>query len=214
LLMSGEPFLFPLTIRIKDTLIFPQPHTRTAVTATPVRTSTIAITITAMDHSHMGHGGMDMGPADRCNMNMLFTWDTTNLCIVFRQWHIRGTGSLVLSLLAIVAITAGYEALRAAARRYDERTTRHPDALPRRNSNPDHSFSSGAGAAGGSQQVRLVKSALYGLQNFYAFMIMLLFMTYNGWVMISVAVGAGVGYWFFGSSGQDGVKGYKETACH
>ena len=83
-----------------------------------------------------------------------------------------------------------------------------------RNSNPDHSFSSGAGAAGGSQQVRLVKSALYGLQNFYAFMIMLLFMTYNGWVMISVAVGAGVGYWFFGSSGQDGVKGYKETACH
>lgn len=78
----------------------------------------------------MGHGGMDMDPSDRCNMNMLFTWDTTNLCIVFRQWHIRGTGSLVISLLAIVAITAGYEALRAAARRYDERTTRHPDALP------------------------------------------------------------------------------------
>lgn len=83
-----------------------------------------------------------------------------------------------------------------------------------RNSNPDHSSSSGAGATGASQQVRLVKSVLYGLQNFYAFMIMLLFMTYNGWVMISVAVGAGVGYWFFGSSGQGGTKGYKETACH
>lgn len=66
---------------------------------------------------------------------MLFTWDTNNLCIVFRQWHIRGPGSLVLSLLAIVAITAGYEALRAAARRYEDRAaSRHPadGLLPRK----------------------------------------------------------------------------------
>lgn len=54
---------------------------------------------------------------------MLFTWDTTNLCIVFRQWHVRGPGSLVLSLLAIVAITAGYEALRSVARRYEDRSS-------------------------------------------------------------------------------------------
>ncbi|KAH7035201.1 Ctr copper transporter [Microdochium trichocladiopsis] len=204
-----------------------------------------------MDHSHMDHSGMDMG-GDRCSMNMLFTWNTNNLCIVFRQWHIRGPGSLILSLLAIVAITAGYEALRAAARRYDERTTRHPDALPNllyssisshdqtqqqqqqpavtestpfltptiiagRNSNSTSTNGGGgdysSNNGGTSKQVRLVKSALYGLQNFYAFMIMLLFMTYNGWVMIAVAVGAGVGYWFFGSSGQ-GTRAYKETACH
>ena len=38
----------------------------------------------------------------------------------------------------------------------------------------------------------------------------LLFMTYNGWVMIAVAVGAGLGYFIFGAQ----TKATKETACH
>jgi solute carrier family 31 (copper transporter), member 1 len=50
---------------------------------------------------------------------MLFTWSTKDLCIVFRSWHISGTGSLIFSLLAIVLLTAGYEAVREASRRYE-----------------------------------------------------------------------------------------------
>jgi copper transporter 1 len=50
---------------------------------------------------------------------MLFTWNTENLCIVFRQWHVKGNASLVFSLLAIVAICAGYEALREGSRKYE-----------------------------------------------------------------------------------------------
>jgi copper transporter 1 len=38
----------------------------------------------------------------------------------------------------------------------------------------------------------------------------LLFMTYNGWVMLSVAVGAFVGYLAFGND----TSATKETACH
>ncbi|RYO76976.1 hypothetical protein DL764_010259 [Monosporascus ibericus] len=158
-----------------------------------------------MDHSHMDHGGhgghgdMDMG-GDMCNMNMLFTWDTTNLCIVFRQWHVRGPASLVVSLMAIVAICAGYEALREATRRYEARTDKQEEATGPRRKNQGEA----------SKRRRLIKSVLYGVQNFYAFMIMLLFMTYNGWVMIAVAVGAGIGYYVFGSH----TKATKETACH
>lgn len=50
---------------------------------------------------------------------MLFTWDTTDLCIVSHSWHITGTGSLIFSLLAIILMTAGYEAVREMSRRYD-----------------------------------------------------------------------------------------------
>lgn len=50
---------------------------------------------------------------------MLFTWDATDLCIVFRGWHVSGTSSLIFSLLAIVLLTAGYEAVREISRRYD-----------------------------------------------------------------------------------------------
>ncbi|KAI0391673.1 Ctr copper transporter family-domain-containing protein [Xylariaceae sp. FL0594] len=241
-----------------------------------------------MDHSKMDHGGMDHGGMDHgghgggggsgpmCNMNMLFTWDTTNLCIVFRQWHVTGTVSLVFSLLAIVAICAGYEALREATRKYElwlanqegarnirndlrHRRRRHdedgqygdeeappPPPPPPFRDDHDHdhdhdheqeedgerrdaennntalpflgierivgSSSSGHSAteAAVSQRARVLKAVLYGVQNFYAFMIMLLFMTYNGYVMIAVAVGAGVGYYAFGSH----TRATKETACH
>ncbi|KAK5070110.1 copper transpport protein [Lithohypha guttulata] len=81
-----------------------------------------------MDHSHMDHGGMDhggMGHGDmdmggQCSMNMIFTWDSNNLCIIFKQWRITSTMSLLMSLLAIVVLTAGYECLRSASRRYEQ----------------------------------------------------------------------------------------------
>jgi hypothetical protein len=50
---------------------------------------------------------------------MLFTWSTKDLCIVFRSWRIDGVLSLLLSLAAIVALGAGYEAVRELSRRYD-----------------------------------------------------------------------------------------------
>lgn len=89
-----------------------------------------------MDHSHMDHGGMDHGGMgdmpmpEMCNMNMLFTWDSTNLCIIFRSWHIRSTFSLIISLIAIVAIVAGYEAVRSASRRYEDWVARRSVELP------------------------------------------------------------------------------------
>ncbi|KAI1799278.1 Ctr copper transporter family protein [Daldinia bambusicola] len=171
-----------------------------------------------MDHGHMGHGDMDHGDGGHggmpmCNMNMLFTWDTTNLCIVFRQWHVRGTASLVFSLLAIIAISAGYEALREGIRRYESAIAAKQDAAPIEPNTESASLlgvgrSSQADAIG--RRAHLLKSVLYAVQNFYAFMIMLLFMTYNGFVMFSVAIGAGLGYYFFGSH----TRAVKETACH
>ena len=84
-----------------------------------------------MDHSHSGmsHGDMDMGH-NQCSMNMIFTWDYNNLCIVFRSWRITSVPTLLGSLVAIVVLTAGYEALREASRRYEERSVARKSALP------------------------------------------------------------------------------------
>jgi len=56
----------------------------------------------------------------------------------------------------------------------------------------------------------VIKALLYAVQVFYSFFIMLLFMTYNGWVMLAVAVGAFVGYLAFGR----GLTATKSVACH
>jgi hypothetical protein len=50
---------------------------------------------------------------------MLFTWSTKNLCIVFKGWHIRNTFSLIFSLILIIVLCAGYEAVRELSRRYE-----------------------------------------------------------------------------------------------
>ncbi|KAI5466283.1 ctr copper transporter [Mariannaea sp. PMI_226] len=157
-----------------------------------------------MDHSGMGHSGMDHGGhgggdmGDMCKMNMLFNWDTKNLCIVFSQWHIRSNTSLLFSLIAIMLLTIGYEALRAASHRYEEALTKRVQAIPRQNQEQ------------AGERAHLIKGALYALQTFYAFMLMLIFMTYNGWVMIAVTLGAFVGYVTFGKR----TSATKDNACH
>lgn len=173
-----------------------------------------------MDHGgmdHGGHGGMDHGGGgggmhmgDQCSMNMLFTWDTKNLCIVFRQWRITGTFSLIVSLLAIVALCAGYELLRNLARRYEVSADSGKGDLP---PNESSSLISGRAAPAQSRdakQVHMVKAGFYAVQVFYSFMIMLLFMTYNGWIMLAVAVGSFIGFLMFGG----GNTATKSAACH
>jgi len=150
-----------------------------------------------MDHSgHMDHGGDGMN--DMCSMSMLFTWDTTNLCIVFEQWHIRTTPGLIISLIAVVLIAMGYEGLRATCRVYERSIDARVESAPRQNRDSL------------ARHSHLIKSLLYGFQNFYAFMLMLVFMTYNGWVMVAVSLGAFLGYYVFGSH----TSATKETACH
>ncbi|PHH86943.1 hypothetical protein CDD83_9558 [Cordyceps sp. RAO-2017] len=149
-----------------------------------------------MDHGHMDHG--HMGHDDMCSMNMLFTWDTTNLCIVFRQWHVRSTAALVFSLVAVVLLAMLYEALRALSRRYEASQNRRIACMPRQTQQQ------------AGQRAHVIKALLYALQNFYAFMLMLIFMTYNGWVMIAVSLGAFFGYLLFGQT----TSATKDNACH
>ncbi|KAF1932316.1 Ctr copper transporter [Didymella exigua CBS 183.55] len=181
-----------------------------------------------MDHGHMDHGHMDhdmpgMDQGHKCNMNMLFTWDTTDLCIVFRSWHVSGTFSLVVALVGIILLTAGYEAVREASRRYEAHSSkalegrRGGDDLRVQRAKDVHTtdessslLHSGRNAGSNAErQAKLVKAALYAVQVFYSFFIMLLFMTYNGWIMLAVAVGAFVGYLLFANSSPT-----RSAACH
>lgn len=61
---------------------------------------------------------------------MLFTWDTENLCIIFSSWRITTFGSLIWSLVAVMALTAGYEAVREASRKYEARQAAILENMP------------------------------------------------------------------------------------
>ncbi|KAJ5884880.1 Ctr copper transporter [Penicillium taxi] len=187
------------------------------------------------DHEHMGHGDMGHGDMDmgaKCSMNMIFTWSSDNLCIIFRQWHITGPLSFILSLILIVLLTAGYEGVRQVTRKYEAAHAQRLSAFATTSSTGDNPNLILTNAAedgllpGSSERSPLVVgrdnraavarkgkftlAALYAIQVFYSFFIMLLFMTYNGAVMIAVAVGAFVGYIAF----ADDAPASKTIACH
>lgn len=61
------------------------------------------------------------------------------------------------------------------------------------------------------KRARQYESLIYGLQVFYSFMLMLVFMTYNGWLMVSMTLGAIVGYYKFSSIASPLTQ---SLACH
>ncbi|KAI4114420.1 MAG: hypothetical protein Q9193_001084 [Seirophora villosa] len=129
-----------------------------------------------MDHGHMDHGGMHM-PSDgpKCNMNMLFTWDTTDLCIIFPQWHIYSTFSLLISLVGVIVLTAGYEFVREMSRRYEASSAEYANKLANEDDDGRERRSllwSGKSAGEAEKRQKPIKAAFYAVQVFYSFFIM------------------------------------------
>ncbi|KAI0048284.1 Ctr copper transporter [Auriscalpium vulgare] len=189
-----------------------------------------------MDHGdHSGHD-MPMGP--RCSMNMLWNTQIIDTCVVFRQWHISSHFIFALSFLAIIAISLGYEWLRSYQRVVDVRIA----SVLARGKGRDKGLVSGrsspevvgvdveeAGLLSGRPRKangvpvpllsRLFRAGLYGSQVFVSFFLMLVFMTYNAYLILAVVLGASIGHYVYGGemdvdavlSGNGGGKG---MACH
>ncbi|OCH93770.1 Ctr-domain-containing protein [Obba rivulosa] len=178
-------------------------------------------------------------PPRRCKMNMLWNYDVQDTCIVFREWHITSTGAFVLSCLAVVALGVLYEWLRGAQRALDRRIAAQLSAqgkgkarggTPVSRSSLDGD-SEEAGLLTGLPALksrtgtplpisaRISRAALYGITVFLSFFLMLVFMTYNAYLIVAVVIGAALGHFLFGTHlDVDGVLAGavdgKGMACH
>lgn len=180
---------------------------------------------------------MPMGP--RCSMNMLWNTDIINTCIVFRQWHIGSNAAFVWSFLAIVALGVFYEYLRGLQKAVDRRIAtqllgtkgKGRIALSSGRSTPEPgSADEGGESARGllkptslgtpiPTHARALRASLYGATVFLSFFLMLVFMTYNAYLILAVVLGAAIGHYIF-STHMDvdvilsGAAGGKGMACH
>ncbi|KAI8067898.1 Ctr copper transporter family-domain-containing protein [Gongronella butleri] len=163
-----------------------------------------------MAMGHEGHEGHDM-PA-MCSMNMIFNWQIEDTCVVFEWWHIHSKMGMIVSCLAIFAIAAGYEYLRAWTTQLDR------IALPTDNkkTNPPGSTSSLSEAdtllayPATRQRQQILRSVMYATLMGISFWLMLVFMTYNGFLMISTIFGAGVGHYIFSNR----LPASRSISCH
>ncbi|KAM3589280.1 copper transpport protein, variant 2 [Umbelopsis sp. WA50703] len=151
---------------------------------------------------------------------MLFNWDVENVCIVFEWWRIETPFGLLLSSFVIAGIAAGYEFLRASSRAYDNQiiaadkkkdTSRRMDLEDEQREN--ESLLSNTFVRQNtnmSQQQRVTRSVFYAILVAISFWLMLVFMTYNGFLMLSVVIGAGVGHYAFGGN----LSSDRGIQCH
>ena len=147
---------------------------------------------------------------------MLWNWTTIDACFISSDWHIRSHGAFAASCVGVVLMVVALEALRRAAREYDEWIAR--DVGARMSSSSSSSGGDGedvevAAAAVtrlkfrpgvGQQAVRAgLHAATFGL----AYLLMLMAMYYNGYIIICIFMGAGVGLFLFVGSARPGVVG-------
>lgn len=208
----------------------------------------------------MDHGG----DISTCRMNMVWNWDTTNLCILTSSWRITTPFSLSLSLTLIAFSAVLYEYLRLYIRRLDAHLSRsyspstpthrrRASLLPTSQPGPSSTTSNtnladrrsisntkrrSASASSSillsfdktrnrdkwikelqtSRRMQFWRSALYATSIGISFVLMLISMTFNAYVIAAIVVGAGLGhYWFnrdLSSTNLVGSADDKGLACH
>ncbi|EGO00171.1 hypothetical protein SERLA73DRAFT_180611 [Serpula lacrymans var. lacrymans S7.3] len=180
-----------------------------------------------MAHQHAGHDmpghdmpGHDMpGMGPKCSMSMLWNTNIIDTCIVFPQWHISSHTGFVLSCLVIVGLGVLYEYLRVFQRQVDRRIAlslgkgkSRARSSSGRNSPTNASDFEEAALLTGRRTLkpskigtpvppfaRALRASLYGVSVFLSFFLMLVFMTYNAYLILAVVVGAVIGHFIFGS---------------
>ncbi|TXT07363.1 hypothetical protein VHUM_03083 [Vanrija humicola] len=156
-------------------------------------------------------------------MNMLWNNQVADTCVVFRSWHISGWTGMVVSCLAIVAISVGYAALLAHTRAYERRVAAALAAQAGAGTPPSAYAATETTPVPRGEQVfklpkyaRVRRAALYAASVAIAYWLMLVAMTYNTYLFSAIVVGAGIGHYIYEDEIDLGalLGAGKGLACH
>ncbi|KAI9502891.1 Ctr copper transporter family-domain-containing protein [Coemansia spiralis] len=156
---------------------------------------------------HDGHGGDDSSQ-QMCAMNMSLNWSTENVCVLFNFWRINSTTSLVFTCAAVFLLGYLYEFSRARIRTWERSLLAGTDNT---SSSTDSSMLLPRGIASISNSVRRKRAVYYGLMVAYSYSLMLIFMTYNGYLILAIIGGAVAGHYVYSIDELGFVRG---ANCH
>ncbi|KAL4875255.1 Ctr copper transporter family-domain-containing protein [Aspergillus karnatakaensis] len=148
------------------------------------------------------HGGMDMGSSATnvtCTTEMIWNWNTIDTCFLASTWHVTTKAMFAVSCIGVALLGVSLEFLRRVTKDYEEGLQRqfHRHAL----SQLDDPLVCGAPPsvityrASPIQQV--IRAILHVTQFGVAYITMLIAMYYNGYMIISILIGAFLGKLFF-----------------
>lgn len=172
-------------------------HAHNAMTTPPTHT-----THSGHDGGHGGGhgGGTGGGHEGHMSMAMTFYFGYENVELLFSGLVINSPGEMVLACLGVFLLAALYEGLKIGR----EFLLRRSQVNVRYNSMPlpgnDGTIVMETHKTVGQRMLspaHFLQTLLHVLQVVLSYVLMLIFMTYNGFLCIAVALGAGAGYFLF-----------------
>ncbi|ELT91953.1 hypothetical protein CAPTEDRAFT_165086 [Capitella teleta] len=178
----------------------------------------------AMDHSTMDHGSMDHGSMDHGSMDhndvvmvdnghdehstsgmdhmgmkMYFHFGCEEL-ILFNGWRTTSWQGMLGSCVAVFVMAALYEGLKVGREMLlrSSITTKYSVSVPGEETQAMTEQREMRTPPPILSCAHALQTLLHILQLVISYFLMLIFMTYNAWLCISVALGAGLGYFAFG----------------
>ena len=190
--------------------------------------------------SATGMSGMDPSSGMdgmKCNMQMVWNWDTIDGCFIAESWFITSRGMFAGSCIGVVFFVVALEFLRRFQREYDrlivrqwkERAASGSIKPTTMNEKMGTQISAKLAGALGSRPLgglavsesfsptllqHAVRSVLYSIQVGATYLLMLIAMSFNGYIIICIILGALIGYFFFGSDNiVDGLHQETGVSC-
>ncbi|WOO78671.1 Copper transport protein CTR4 [Vanrija pseudolonga] len=173
------------------------------MTATATASAAMSSATAAM--SHGDHGGMG---GNACKISMLWNWNTVDACFLSSTWHVTSKAMFGGSVVGVFFLCMAIEAVRAAARAYDRKivASRVAAAVEKGNGGP-------VGLVQPTLLQQLVRALAYGVQFTGAFLVMLLGMYYNGFILFAIFLGHTVGYFVFGRDTVAAGSEHTSSGC-
>jgi copper transporter 1 len=119
---------------------------------------------------------------------MIWNWSYHNT-IVFSWWHTSSAIGLFAACLLVVTISLSHEYIAFFQAQHDREALTH-----------EATYASLAQHGAINYQVpgRLQRSLFYGMRTFFTVFLMLIMMTFNGFLIISIITGAVIGHYLLG----------------
>jgi copper transporter 1 len=152
-----------------------------------------------MSHGDHGGGGDNSTTMDHGGMAMFFHVGES-ATILFEFWKTSDIGSLIGSMVIIFFLAISYEAIKFYReylhRSYFQSVPYNTITVPVNNGNQIRETKHVVRMQMLSG-VHFAQTLLHVIQFVISYFLMLIFMTYNVWLCLAVAFGAGVGYFLF-----------------
>ncbi|KAL3481375.1 Ctr copper transporter family-domain-containing protein [Aspergillus californicus] len=153
-------------------------------------------------HNFPRMSGMDMGSSatnSSCSVEMIWNWTVIDSCFLASSWHVTTKAMFAVSCIGVALLGVSLEFLRRVSKHYEESLMRQfqRHAITQL----DDPLVCGAPAsvvtyrASPIQQV--IRAVLHLAQFGVAYILMLVAMQYNGYMIFSILIGTFLGKLFF-----------------